>query len=140
MCSDRRQPEIQKGSPVPSKRFHQKSAPQMESEIFAKADGMPLVSMVHSLVNARTFMLKSKIKPFCCKKRGFLMLLSEFQPLALALPMLKHIKNPCTFQLKCTGILSFSFGSASRPREDVRPFRQFGSKAVATAIRLLIRT
>jgi len=34
----------------------------------------------------------------------------------LPLPMLKHTKNPCTFQLKCTGIsLFFSWRSPSRP-------------------------
>ena len=53
-----------------------------------------------------------KSKDFRC----FLELLGGFEPPISSLPMLKGTKNPCTFQLKCTGIsLFFPWDGFSRP-------------------------
>ena len=41
---------------------------------------------------------------------------------------LPRAENPCTFQLKCTGISLFSLEIASLVREDFLPFRSSAAK------------
>ena len=60
--------------------------------------------------------IRNKKHPKSDDFRCFLELLGGFEPPTSSLPMLKGTKNPCTFQLKCTGIsLFFPWDGFSRP-------------------------